>query len=379
MFKTPNSISIGMLIPSLNGGGAERVFVNLANYFTREGHEVWLITSDKGTYFNHLISGVNLIKIKNLNNSEVSGKLSALRNVFTFSCKVHKELQGIKIDVLLCTLNIANIAGLFVRYFITKRKIKVIARQATVISSENTSTIMKYFLKNAFINADLIISNSYDTATSIKALLEKEKYYRKVTTLGNPVFSDSIRVLTGSVPVELRNKKYILTVGRLWKVKDHATLINAFAIIRKTQDIRLVIIGEGPLEIALKQLAEKLKISDYIDFEGFVGNPYPYYAHAELFVLSSVFEGFGNVLVEALSFGLPIVSTACPGGPSFILDNGKYGDLIPVQNAEAMAERIIYRLDHLDEVNRIQLKERANVFSIESVGEAYLKAITNMY
>lgn len=374
MNKTSDTLSIVMLIPSLNGGGAERVFVNLANFFAKKGHKVWLLTSDRGIYFDHLIPAVNLVRIKNLNNFEVKGKVGAIRNIFTFSYKVYRELKGIKVDVLLCTLNIANIAGFFIRCF-TLKKIKFVARQATVVSSKNSSFIMRYLLKSAFLKADVIIANSYDTAASIETLVKKQKHFGKIQTLGNPVFDSSIRLLAKPVSKKLIGKKYLLTVGRLWKVKDQATLIRAFAIVRKTKDVRLVILGEGPLEIALKQLAEQLQISNYIDFKGFVDNPYSYYANAELFVLSSIFEGFGNVLVEALSFGLPIVSTNCLGGPKFILDNGKYGDLVPVGDAEMMAERIIYRLNHIEEVDRSKLMGRADMFSIEMVGEAYLETI----
>ncbi|NJK27869.1 MAG: glycosyltransferase, partial [Coleofasciculaceae cyanobacterium SM2_3_26] len=130
-------------------------------------------------------------------------------------------------------------------------------------------------------------------------------------------------------------------IGRLVDQKDFATLIRAFSIVKKVRKSRLVILGTGPNKPRLEALIEELDLRDDVDLPGFVENPFKYMARASVFVMSSAWEGFGNVLVEAMAVGTPVVSTDCRSGPSEILDNGKYGALVPVGDAEAMARAIL--------------------------------------
>jgi len=133
----------------------------------------------------------------------------------------------------------------------------------------------------------------------------------------------------------------IIGIGRLTRQKDFGTLIRAFAEVRKRIPSRLLILGEGEDRRSLEQLCQSLGISDDVDFPGFVVNPHAFLARAAVFVLSSRWEGLGNVLVEALAAGIPVVSTDCPNGPSEILDHGRYGQLVPVEDSAAMAEAIM--------------------------------------
>ena len=137
----------------------------------------------------------------------------------------------------------------------------------------------------------------------------------------------------------------ILSAGRLSAQKDFPTLIRAFAALRATRDARLVILGgataDGKTEVRqqdLVALAEGLGVASDLCLLGFMPNPYAYMARARIFALSSAWEGFGNVLVEALACGCPVVSTDCPHGPAEILDGGRYGRLVPVGDDAAMAE-----------------------------------------
>ena len=132
----------------------------------------------------------------------------------------------------------------------------------------------------------------------------------------------------------------ILAVGRLDKVKDYPTLVRAFAKVRDERPCRLVILGEGLRRPAIQKEARKLGVKDDLSMPGYVSNPFKYMARADIFVLSSKWEALGNVLIEAMACGTPVISTDCPGGPSEVLKRGKFGRLVPVGDLGALASAI---------------------------------------
>ena len=133
----------------------------------------------------------------------------------------------------------------------------------------------------------------------------------------------------------------IISVGRLSSQKAFHFLIEAFSTIRNVMDCRLIILGEGNERERLLGLINKLGLKHAVDMPGFMDNPHSWMAKASVFVLSSLYEGFGNVLVEALAVGTPVVSTDCPSGPREILDNGRYGKLVPPADPDALAKGVL--------------------------------------
>lgn len=366
-----------MLIPTLKGGGAERVFVNLANFFANKDYDVFLINSDKGDYFNEVASNVKVITLNVPKVNVLGKKLGAKISFLFFLLKVTRTLTKINPNVLFCTSDLANIVGYYSRRLFLK-KTKLIVRQARPVLESNTRNSMSKLLKLAFFDADLIIANSPDTEKSIREFFNGDSL--PIKTIGNPVYDHSIISLGSGKPHRwiADKQKYILSVASLWEKKDHATLIRAFKKVREQHTVNLIVLGEGPLKESLQKLVLELGLEDYVDFVGFTENPYPFYLNAEIFVLSSLYEGFGNVIIEALAFGTPVVSTNCVGGPTYILENGKYGDLVPVRNPDAMAQALIYRLDHLDEMGSDILVNRAKDFALDSIGAQYLETIVRL-
>ncbi len=165
------------------------------------------------------------------------------------------------------------------------------------------------------------------------------------------------------------NGPVIVTAGRLVPVKDHASLLAAFALLRAHRPARLVIFGEGPLEGELRAEARRLGIADAILFPGYVNDPAACYRKADLFILSSTSEGFGNVLIEAMAHGVPIVSTDAPHGPREILADGKYGFLVPVGDPAALAAAMEQALDAPLPASLLQ--GRAADFDIDLIADQY--------
>lgn len=184
---------------------------------------------------------------------------------------------------------------------------------------------------------------AHDYATTLGIALDK------VFAAYNPIVDDTLYT-QAAIPVELPWPKdptvpLIISIGRLTRQKDYPMLLRAFALLRRSRPARLLILGEGEERAALSRLTAELNIASDCAMPGFVPNPYAYLARANLFVLTSLWEGFGNVLAEALALGVPAVSTDCPSGPAEILLGGRYGPLVPVGDANALAGAMAAVLD----------------------------------
>ncbi|MED4476082.1 glycosyltransferase [Oceanobacillus caeni] len=202
-----------------------------------------------------------------------------------------------------------------------------------------------------------------------------------VKVIYNPIDLENIRqsIENGSVKKEhfslfKDDRKTIITAGRLVKQKDQKTLIKAFEKVNQTVNADLVILGEGELDNELKKLAKDLSIHDRVHFIGFQHNPYIFFEKADLFVLTSIHEGFGHVIAEALATGTPVISTNCQSGPKEVLDDGKYGLLTEVGNVEELAGKMLKILSmNEEELLQIQEKgyERAADFDARNIVKQY--------
>jgi glycosyltransferase involved in cell wall biosynthesis len=166
----------------------------------------------------------------------------------------------------------------------------------------------------------------------------------------------------------------ILSVGRLDRIKDQATLLRAFARLRANCAARLMILGEGDERARLESLAQELGIAADVTLPGFVANPMPYMRKAAVFALSSLSEGFGNVLVEALYCGCPVISTEC-GGPREILMDGRYGHLVPVGDDAALAKALAATLTHPPDRQVLIQSVQGRGFTVAEATERYLQAL----
>jgi len=171
-------------------------------------------------------------------------------------------------------------------------------------------------------------------------------------------------------------RSHVLSVGTLKAQKNHRLLLQAFACVATELDSALVILGEGSLRLTLEQDLQELGLQGRVLLPGFHPDPTPWYQMADLFVLSSDYEGFANVVAEALACGTPVVSTDCRHGPAEILEHGRYGRLVPVGDTKALAAAIQASL--LESHDHQSLRRRAQDFTVTRIADQYLTYFRSM-
>lgn len=355
---------ITLLLPDLRGGGVEQVRIQLAKQFIQRGHEVEFLLCSLTGEFLEIAQGISSVQ---------SLEVSHFRKVIL---PISKYLSLHQPDVLLVSMWPLTCLAPLSRKLSRSRTKVIISEHVTLENQYQDWDILTYIgLRFSTVIgyrlADHCIAVSQGVAESMSQLAHFP--LDKVTVIHNP-----LRILPEPTELELENIEQlwntprgyrIVTVGTLKEQKNHALLLKAFAQLPFT-DSRLMLVGKGHLEESLRALAHQLGITDRVIFAGFHPNPAVFYKTADLFVLSSDYEGFGNVIVEALSCGLPVVSTDCPSGPREILVDGKYGTLVPVGDANALAKAMTEAL--MNPPNPEFLKQRASDFSVEKIAQQYL-------
>lgn len=301
---------VGIFIPTLNKGGAERVTVRLANYIVSEGYDCEIITVTEPTENEYLVSeGVRRTSIKKLS-------ILNLRRAIIAS---HADVLLI-MDTPICLYAIPACFGLPIKTVVSERS------APGQFEGKKLTKILSRFLMR--------FSDGFVFQTG-----EVKQYYSKNLKGRGVVIPNPIQVSELPPPYEggTREKK-IVTVGRLKSVKNHKMLIHAFADINdEYPDYSLIIYGEGELRPELENLINSLKMNDRIHLPGNQNNILNIIRSASIFVMTSDYEGMPNALIEAMSVGLPCISTDCPsGGARSLIESGKNGILIPVGDKEAL-------------------------------------------
>lgn len=232
-----------------------------------------------------------------------------------------------------------------------------------------------YRLRCMFRSADRLVAISNGVAADVAHIARLD--VADIMILPNPVISDEIFQCalqpTGHPSLDAKTEPVILGVGRFSRGKDFGTLIKAFAITHRRLPCRLVLLGDGRQRRKLEALARELGVADRVLFPGFVSNPYAYMARADVLAVSSRWEGFCNVLVEAMALGLPVVSTNCPCGPAEILHGGEFGRLTPVGDADELAQSLYATMSA--PLPAETLKHAVQPYTIENSAMAYRDAL----
>lgn len=328
---------IAIFIPSLRGGGAERVMLTLANAFAAQGHKVDLVlVRAEGPYLPEVSEAVNIIDL---------GASRVLRSLWPLS----RYLQQEKPDAMLSALNHANVIAILARQIArVPTYLTVSERNSLLIQPRRTiDRLIRRLMRWLYPRADKIICVSKKIEADIQHIIGVPQ--SKTVTIYNPVDLSAIHEQMGANIshrwFDKQNGPVVLAAGRLTEAKDYPTLLRAFAALREGRDAKLIILGQGKEEAKLKALAGDLNISDAVDFVGFQRNPYAWMARCDLFVLSSALEGFPNVLIQAMACGAKVVSTNCRTGPDEILGDGTWGELVPVGDCTSLNLAMARALD----------------------------------
>jgi glycosyltransferase involved in cell wall biosynthesis len=365
--ESPKGV-IALFLPFLKEGGVERTMLNLAEGFVRRGIKVDLVLATKaeGPYKSQIPSQVQVVE------------LGASNPIMSLSGLV-RYLRFRRPQIVLSGLTPANLVALWAKRILSSKETKVLIQVQVSVGVKETTTplraLLRPFVYRLFYPwADGIVAASEGVA---KDLLDFGLPVSKIFVIYNPVVTENL-YKKAEEPInhpwfQQGEQPVVLGVGRLHKQKDFPTLIRAFALVRKQRRARLMILGEGEERPKLEKLIRELGLEEEVSLPGFVENPYAYMKKASVFVLSSIYEGFGNVVAEALAVGTPVVSTDCPHGPAEILEGGKWGILVPVGNVEALAQAIVEALDK--SWDRDALRRRAQSFSLDTIVSQYLEVM----
>lgn len=358
---------LAIFLPSLRGGGAERIMVTLANAFAERGFKTDLVlVKAEGPYLNDVSQKVHVVD------------LGAVRVATGLPSLAH-YLRRNRPGAMLSVLNHANVIALVARRLAgVKTRLVVSERNSLKPSLAHSILIrgrwMGHFMRWTYPWADGVIAVSTGVADDLATTIGLSR--DRIDVIYNPVDLTTVRqraaerfdypwFAPGEPPV-------ILGVGRLTLQKDFHSLIRAFAQLREYRPARLVILGEGDLRPGLQALIAELGLIEDVAMPGFCENPFVWMRKSAVFVCPSAWEGFGNVLVEAMACGTPVVSTDCPGGPAEILENGKWGRLVPVGDVGVMADAITQTLDETDHPDVVK---RASDFDINRAVDGYLRLL----
>jgi len=368
------------LINSLEGGGAERVISTLAAYLVRAKQcVITVVTLHPSSCWYDLPPSVEVRHLRTGTLCVGPGKVLAIP---LLALEFARLLRALRPDATLSLLVRSNLVHLLTRWFGNRSKIFI---------SERCDSMGPYSgrgLRDRVMR--LLIRRLYPRATGIIAISEgvKDSLVKlgvpggPVVPIYNPQDVAGVQLKSrGSIDADVDlgppGAKRLIAVGRLVDQKDHRTLLRALKLIREEIDARLIVLGDGPLRDSLKAYAESLGVLDAASWLGWRSNPFAIMARCDLFVFTSKYEGFGNVLIEAMACGLPIVSTDCPSGPREILDDGRYGALVPVGDSDAVARAVTKILldKPLYEALRGGGYERAAQFDVGLIGPKYLEIV----
>jgi glycosyltransferase involved in cell wall biosynthesis len=361
---------IAVVVASLANGGVGKMRVHLVNEFARLGYPVdLLIARDDGPYLASLHPEVRIVRLPTSH---------ALTGVFPLAYYLWRARPAVvltqRVRVTVATLRARRLAQ------------RLLPRGARLYATVNTNVSIQLrhfrsakqrkqleYLRRYYLLADGVIAISQGVAEDVAGILGQSP--ASIPIAPNPVVTPDLARLA-QAPVDHPwlqpgQPPVILGVGRLEPQKDFTTLIRAFAEIRRQRPSRLILLGEGGQRRMVESLAAELGVREAIELPGFVANPYAYMSKAALFVLSSAWEGFGNALAEALAVGTPVVSTDCPSGPREILQDGRYGPLVPVGNASALARAMLETLER--PLAADLLRQASERYTVESSAREYLK------
>lgn len=355
-------------VPKLDDGGAEKHAVKLANELKNMGYECEFLVIEKGGRYEKLLhSEITVNKLNSYNYK--SSTLSLISALPSLVRQLRYEKDGLYISIMLRPSLLLLLATILVWSRVNVMPLLQVSISETHYKKQNL------LAKIELMGVRLLLPRSEKIIAISEGVKEEfintqPRLREKTTVIHNIASVEN----AGTTPKKdyIKSPVTFLACGRLTAQKDYPTMLRALALLdSRFKEWSLTILGSGELQVQLKQLVKELKIIDKIKFEGFVDNPTPYYEKSDIFLLSSRWEGFGNVIVEAMAAGTPVVACDCPHGPGEIIKHGVNGLLVPVSNTRKFSDAI-YDLIH-DEELYASLSDKGYLRSIDFSPNAIAK------
>jgi glycosyltransferase involved in cell wall biosynthesis len=352
---------VAILLRDFQGGGAERAMINIANGLVSRSVDVDMVVfSQEGSFHHYLDSRVRLVCL----DTPVSGLAT-----FMAILPMRRYFLSTRVRHVLTTLEAPTIVAFFCCMLMSKPP-QLTIRVATTFGKEKRTGIRNFLIRSVYSrHRGIFVTNSKGSMENLSESLAISP--ERISVIYNGVDLNLIQQMAKAPTVDIglsEHDKYILNIGRLTYAKQQDLLIKSFARL-KDRSLKLVILGEGPLREELQALVENLELQDRVLMPGFVDNPYAFLRRAELFVLSSCYEGMPTVLIEAMACGCSVVSTNCPSGPSEILDGCEWTQLVPVNDEQALAMEMETQLQK--PVDQNLLLKRAHDFTVDVMAQKY--------
>jgi glycosyltransferase involved in cell wall biosynthesis len=354
---------VAFLLPNMRGGGAERVALRLIGDFLDIGCEVDLVLLHAAGELMPLVpSAAHVVDLD----------APRIRSAVFPLARYLRERNPSALQASMWPLTTAAV----IARAIARSRTRLVLSEHVMLSRQYAGfgrigrTFLGRSIAWSYPKADARVAVSERVADDLTAISRIDR--GSIDVIYNPVAGPPLDI---APPEEIKAMwngaaDRIITVGSLKAQKNHAMLIRAFALLRKRRNAKLMILGEGELREPLRALAAERGVAEDVLFAGFTTDPWPYYESATAFALSSDYEGYPLVLIEAMRCGLPVVSTDCESGPAEILAGGLYGKLTPVGDAAAFAEALEQTLTSRPSAN--ELKARAEALSGETTSARYV-------
>lgn len=359
-------MKVSLFLPNLGGGGVERAFINLILGLSTRIQSVELVVCELRGDFDDQIP--SLIELKNISiiNLKCHRVIKSIRPLVRY-------LDEANPDIMISAMPHCNLALIFASFF-SKAHSKILI---STHASPDLSWKFGGFLDRIYLLASKYLYRFASGLVAVSEGLLSEELKRLgrfkppiSTAIYNPILSGSQKINPLRLP-KSRSKPYlIISAGRLSPEKNLIPLLKLIHDLRQTHDVNLKIYGEGPDRPKLEKIIRELDLTNYVELPGFVTPLHDRLVMGDLFILTSHFEGFGNVLVDALAAGCPVISVDCPSGPREILKGGEYGILVEVDSSAKLLESVKLSLSGAHP--EYDSCEAVSRFMIDKVTEEYL-------
>ncbi len=318
-------------MPSIEGGGVEKNLFLIANYLSKKINQIKIITADK-KFKKKFNTNLEIISPKSISSSK-SGRRKKYMICLYILLKIFLKNKNYVVFAFQANLYCTILCKLF--------GIKIIIRSNSSPSGWSKNIFKKYLYNKILNLADQVIVNSYDFKRQFKKIFSINAHCIYNPLNKSEIIKKSKEKVQFPFFIKKKSTLKIINVGRFTDQKDHITLLKSINLLKDKIDFKLLVIGRGVNKIEMTNYVKNHNLKNRVKFISFQSNPFKYIKLADLFVLSSRYEGLPNVLLEAITLKKFVISTNCPTGPREILINGHGGELVRIGDYKGLAKKIL--------------------------------------